>query len=206
MPGSFWCWVLTLFLWVVAYFVGSVPAGVLIARWQGKDLRSEGSGNIGATNATRVLGKSWGIVVFALDVLKGLLPVLLTRWWLPQSDFSVVSVAFAAVAGHIWSAFLHFQGGKGISTLLGCMLGMNWLVALLVLVVWVLVTQATRYVSVGSVVAVFSSGYIAAIVGMPRWYILWTALAVCLAIYTHRANLQRLMKGTEAKIGSRSKE
>ncbi len=203
MPSNFWQWLLTLILWGGAYLLGSVPVGVLVAKIQGKDLRAEGSGNIGATNAGRVLGRTWGLVVFALDVAKAAIPVFLARWWLPESHFTAATVAIAAISGHIWSVFLGFRGGKGVATMLGALLAVNWVAALLVLVVWALVTQTTRYVSVGSIAAVFSGGYFIPILGMAPWYSFFAALCACLVIYTHRENLKRLLSGTEARIGSR---
>lgn len=206
MPSGFWQWLLTLILWGGAYLLGSVPFGVLIAKSQGKDIRAEGSGNIGATNAGRVLGRTWGIAVFALDVLKSVVPVALARWWLTGCDFAIVTVALAAICGHIWSVFLGFKGGKGVATMLGGLLAVNWVAALLVLVVWAIVTQATRYVSVGSISAVISGAYFVGIFGMPPWYTVWTGACACLVIFTHRENLRRLLSGTESRIGSRRAE
>lgn len=206
MPEGFWQWLATVVLWVGGYAAGCVPFGVLVAKLQGKDLRTEGSGNIGATNAGRVLGRTSGLAVFALDVAKGAVPVLLARWLAPHAPFAWATVGLAAVSGHVWSAWLGFKGGKGVATMYGAALPMSPVAALLILVVWAIVTRWSRYVSVGSLAAIASSGYLMAFFDGGRWLVVYCAVCVCLAFYTHRENVRRLMSGTESRIGKREAE
>lgn len=219
-------------LWVVsilaAYLVGSVPFGLLIGLARGVDIREHGSRNIGATNVARVLGRRWGFLCFALDVLKGAAPVAIAGgltgaiWRDPLGAAEAwlwIAVAVAAVVGHMHSVFLRFRGGKGVATGLGALLGM-WGVltwpALIALAVWLVVLRWTRYVSVSSCVAAATIPLSVAVLGiaaahgglstgeavLDRWpfLVLTTALAG-LVIWKHRANFARLRAGTEPKVG-----
>jgi len=214
---------------VVAYFFGSVPFGLLLARARGKDLRAIGSGNIGATNVARALGRKWGYVCFLLDVLKGLLPVVGVRALaatLPGETTSIAGPAFlalwlavgiAAIVGHIFPIYLRFKGGKGVSTSFGVALGI-WpyftLSAAVALVVWVAVVLVWRYISLASICAsaAFAAALVVAIAVNSSWRAsaLWplllaaTAIPV-LVIVRHRENIKRLASGTEGKIRSKKK-
>ncbi|MHC4424716.1 MAG: glycerol-3-phosphate 1-O-acyltransferase PlsY [Planctomycetota bacterium] len=208
---------------VGAYLLGSIPFGLLIAIAHGKDLRSIGSGNIGATNVSRALGRKWAYVCFVLDVLKGLVPMLAT---LPlakavsgQSQGEKVillwlwlAVGCAAILGHIFPIYLKFKGGKGVSTSFGVALGL-WpyftVCALFFAATWVVVVLTWRYVSLASITAsvVFPLALITAIILIPGWElgILWpvviTAFAIpVMVIVRHRENIKRLLAGTESKI------
>ena len=179
---------------VVAYLLGSVPFAFLIARAYGKDLRTIGSGNIGATNLARALGRKWGYLCFALDVLKGFIPVvaagaivsepkepaLLTLW---------LAVGIAAILGHVFSVFLGFKGGKGVATSFGVALGL-WpyftICALIALAVWVATVLVWRYVSLASICAavVFPVALFVGVLVVPSWSIsaLWPLLIAAIAI------------------------
>jgi glycerol-3-phosphate acyltransferase PlsY len=203
---------------LAAYAVGSTPFGVLIARSKGIDLRKHGSGNVGATNCGRVCGRKWGCLCFVLDVGKGLLPVLLVGWLVrptaPAKPPGLMQQAgwlltgCGAVAGHVFSFWLRFRGGKGVATALGVVVGI-WpyftCAGLIALGVWVLVTLASRYVSLGSITAavVFLPAF-AALNWPPT--ALWpmgafAALMVALILVRHRSNIRRLLNGTENRIG-----
>jgi len=207
-----------------AYLIGSIPFGVLLARAHGVNLRARGSGNVGATNVGRVLGSRWGYLCFVLDVTKGLLPVLLVGLWLRRpgaADLSAyrqaawLAVAFGAIAGHVFSVFLRFRGGKGVATSLGVLLGV-WpyftLPALAALGLWVAVVLIWRYVSLASIVAagafpvLFAGACVLA--GWPLaslWPLLAFATAMAgLVIVRHRSNIRRLMNGTENRIGRKA--
>lgn len=208
---------------VAAYFLGSIPFGVLIARAHGKDLRSIGSGNIGATNVSRALGRKWAYVCFALDVLKGLIPMLCTlhlaRALPDQSQGEKVvllclwlAVGCAAITGHIFPIYLKFKGGKGVATSFGVALGL-WpyftICASFALVTWLVVVLTWRYVSLASMVAstVFPLVLIVATVLIPGWRFgeLWPLVAAAVAIpvlvvVRHRENIKRLIAGTETRI------
>lgn len=205
---------------LAAYVVGATPFGVILARLHRVDLRRSGSGNVGATNVGRVLGRTWGYVCFALDVLKGLLPVAVVGAIVRPGSGQVPTVAdqaawlaagLSAVLGHVFSFYLGFRGGKGVATSLGVVLGIYpyfTAAGLAALGLWVVVTLASRYVSVGSIVAAVAfvplmATFNRTIVGQ-IWPLGAFALAVAVLILVrHRANIRRLLDGTENKIGRR---
>lgn len=196
---------------LLAYVFGSVPWGYLIGRFNGLDLRRHGSGNIGATNVRRVLGRDWGLLCFGLDFLKGLVPVLMAlalagtrRGDMPAGALAVTAAA-AAVVGHAWPFTLRFRGGKGVATSIGALLALAPWSVLAALIVWYAVFSASRYVSVASICAA---------VVLPLSALLqrvWTespsALTVgllvgiaALIVYRHRSNMLRLWQGTENRF------
>ena len=212
-------------LGVLAYLLGSIPFGFLAAKAKGIDIRSVGSGNIGATNAMRVLGKPAGIFVLLMDALKGyvacaLLPALVYNWLAPHwsglyVDFQhladdlqmrlKVLAAVCAVLGHNYTCWLKFKGGKGIATTAGVYIALAPWPLLIALGVFILAVALTRYISVGSITAAIALP--AAVWIMPPHNVLLavvtTALGV-LAIYKHKSNIQRLMAGTENRLGKKS--
>lgn len=194
-------------LFIAAYFVGSIPFGVLIARAMGVDILKFGSGNPGATNVKRALGWKAAGPVFLLDVLKGLGPSLTARFLVPESvgvvDAQLVwmLVGLAAVAGHCWSPFLRFKGGKGIATSLGAGVGAAPIPALLGFAVFFVVVGITKYVSLASMAGVAS--VVAWGVVIPGQSLQLLPIFVLLAVFiivTHRANIKRLREGTERKF------
>jgi glycerol-3-phosphate acyltransferase PlsY len=207
---------LSIVLIIGSYLLGSIPFGLLIVRAHGKDLRSIGSGNIGATNVSRALGRKWAYVCFFLDVLKGLIPMLITMLVIkPDSVIALwlwLAVGCAAILGHIFPIYLKFKGGKGVSTSFGVALGL-WpyytLCVLLAFLVWIVVVLIWRYVSLASIAAsvTFIIALIAAIILKQDWEftnlwpILITAVAIpVMVIVRHRENIKRLLEGTESKI------
>lgn len=213
---------------IAAYLLGSIPFGVLIVRAHGKDLRSIGSGNIGATNVARALGRKWAYICFALDVLKGAIPMFatlpLTRTLSTQSQTGKavvlwfwLAVGCAAILGHIFPIYLKFKGGKGVSTSFGVALGL-WpyftICALFAIAIWTVVVLIGRYVSLASITASISFPLvlIVSILLVPGWSFagLWPLIfAACaiplMVILRHRENIKRLITGTENKISSRKK-
>jgi glycerol-3-phosphate acyltransferase PlsY len=210
---------------VAAYLCGAIPFGLLIGWVRGVDIRTKGSGNIGATNVGRVLGRPYGLAAFGLDLLKGFVPVLVAGRWLAgragggpltAGDFVVwMAVAAACIVGHVFPVYLRFKGGKGVATSLGVLLGI-WpyftLPGLVAFGLWIVVTGLTRYVSVGSIVAAvaFPVLFTAAVhLVRGRWgsvQHLWplyafSVILAALVIYRHRSNIKRLLAGTESKIG-----
>ncbi|HRQ72947.1 MAG TPA: glycerol-3-phosphate 1-O-acyltransferase PlsY [Phycisphaerales bacterium] len=204
-----------------AYLAGSVPFGVLIARSRGVDLRAHGSGNVGATNVGRVLGRRWGMLCFALDLLKGLVPTVAAGAWmgalgrtdLPSAQAWVwLAVAVAAVLGHVFPVWLRFRGGKGVATGFGAALGvfpMLTLPALAALVVWLALVAATKYVGISSCIAALTLPIgVAAIVslsdaahtGAAPFYAA-TAFLIALVLWRHRSNIARTLAGTENRVG-----
>jgi len=206
---------------LAAYVIGSTPSGVIIARSKGVDLRKVGSGNVGATNVGRTLGRKWGYICFVLDVLKGLLPVLaagvllgtMHKDALPDAPRQAawLLVGCGAIMGHVLSFWLRFHGGKGVATGLGVVLGLYpyfTLAGLAALGLWVIVTLTTRYVCVGSIVAAIAFVPLVIVFNLARFTQLWPmvtfAAAMCvLIVFLHRGNIRRLMNGTENKIRSK---
>jgi glycerol-3-phosphate acyltransferase PlsY len=206
-----------------SYLLGSIPFGLLIAKAHGKDLRSIGSGNIGATNVSRALGRKWAYICFGLDVLKGLLPMLATlslaRPLSTQSPTERVvllwlwlAVGCAAILGHIFPIYLKLKGGKGVATSFGVALGL-WpyytICASFAVAVWAVVVLIWRYVSLASIGAsvTFPAVLILAIIVSPAWDFtdLWPLIVAATAIplmviVRHRENIRRLIAGTESKI------
>lgn len=201
---------------VASYLLGSVPFGVLIAKAHGKDLRSIGSGNIGATNVSRALGKKWAYICFILDCLKGLVPMLAAKPLVTPLTVTTLSlwltVGCAAILGHIFPVYLKFKGGKGMSTCMGIILGLYpyyTLPGLIAFIVWVACVLLWRYVSLASIIAavIFPASLITAIFSLQNWHLadLWPLIIVALAlsalvIVRHVENIKRLLEGSEHKV------
>lgn len=191
---------MTALLWIIgAYLLGSIPTGLLLGKLYGIDVRQEGSGNIGATNLYRTVGRKVGIWTLAGDCLKGFLPVILA-WKLGLDEPMQAWIGLAAFCGHVFSVFLLFKGGKGVATALGVYLALAPLAVLGALVVFALLLVIWRYVSLGSVVA-------AAIMPLVIWFsphtpqlLIATMLISGIVIIKHHANIKRLMDGTESKF------
>lgn len=200
-------------VFVLAYFIGSLPFGVWISRSQGVDIFKVGSGNPGATNVARALGKKWGLTVFALDVLKGVIPAVIAQFVIkePIGGISLQALWFVAglgaVAGHCLSPFINFKGGKGIATALGVGLGACPLIAGGAFGVFLVVFAFTRYVSLSSMIAAVSAVVLGWIIPhQARELVPLYALVAVFLIYRHRANIRRLMNGTEPKFGFKKKD
>ena len=183
------------------YLLGGVPFGLLIARWiAGIDVRDHGSGNIGATNVYRVVGKPAGVAVWLLDVGKGLVPTLAPRW-LGLPEAWQVGAGMAAVVGHSFSIFLRFKGGKGAATAFGVMIGAMWQVGLVAMVLWFALVGITGYVSVGTLIGAASMIPSCALFypgDGPR--LVFVIAGASLTFWTHRSNIIRLLHGTENRF------
>jgi len=197
--------------WLVcAYLLGSVPTSLLAARWfAGIDLRTFGSGNLGATNLYRAAGIRVALPVGIVDLLKGTLPVVLARIFHhgtlggSPSEYWPMVVGLAAIVGHVFSPFVRFRGGKGVATAAGVFAGLVPLAVLVGISVWGIVVWITRYVSLASMLGV--AAFAAFVTPLyPQWRIVgWGATILLLfVIFTHRANIGRLVKGTEHRIGA----
>jgi len=200
-----------------AYLLGSIPFGLIIAKLHGKDLRSIGSGNIGATNLSRALGRRWAYFCFCLDVLKGLVPMLVAAVFLSSRPgtgqlFLALAVGCAAVSGHILPIYVKFRGGKGVATSFGVALGL-WpyytICALFAIAIWVVVLLLWRYISLASIIAsiAFPVALILAIIIRSDWDFarLWPLLITATAmplmvVIRHAENIKRILAGTESKI------
>jgi glycerol-3-phosphate acyltransferase PlsY len=188
---------------VLAYFIGALPTGLILVRaLRGEDIRKYGSGNIGAANVLRVAGPAVAAAVLLVDVLKGLVPVLLAlRAGL--APWAVVATGLAAIAGHNWSIFLGFRGGKGIATSAGVLAGLSLQAALVAAAVWIVVVAISRFSSLGSLVAAVSVPITLWRLRTPPEYVAFGLIAALLAIYRHRANIERLVAGTELRVTDR---
>jgi glycerol-3-phosphate acyltransferase PlsY len=203
---------------LAGYLLGSIPSGWLAGRWlAGIDLRQEGSGSTGATNVLRVVGKGPALAVFLVDVLKGTLAVVLARAVLGsfgdsvtpfgwQTDSWVVGAGLAALAGHIWPVWLGWKGGKAVATGLGMLLGLAWPVGLACLGIFLAVLAVSRIVSLSSVVAALALpalmlGWFGN-AGVRPAYLVLALLTSALVLWRHRSNLQRILAGTEPRLGA----
>ena len=198
----------SLFALLAGYLPGSIPFGFLVAKALGVDIRTQGSKNIGATNVLRVLGKKWGILVFTLDFLKGVVAVLVAQRLFGGAQFTAqagIVAGIGCILGHNYPVWLGFKGGKGIATSAGVLIALTPLATVIALTVWVLMFVATRYVSVASIIA---AATLPTAAGILQWTlrgsvdaIFWFALiAAVLAILRHRPNIQRLIAGTESRF------
>jgi acyl phosphate:glycerol-3-phosphate acyltransferase len=190
---------------VIAYLVGSIPFAYLAGRARGVDLRQHGSGNLGATNAVRVLGLPTGVAVYVLDTLKGFLPVsaLVPLVMASRHDLWAIAIGVAAIAGHVRPIYLGFhKGGKGVATAGGVFLALAPLATMLGLAVWVLVFLPSGYVSLASLVTAVLFPLAVLVTGTPARSALF-AVAVAIAafvVWTHRANITRLRRGEEHRF------
>ncbi|BEH09040.1 glycerol-3-phosphate 1-O-acyltransferase PlsY [Geobacter sulfurreducens subsp. ethanolicus] len=188
-----------LILTAVAYIVGSIPTGLLLARASGVDIRATGSGNIGATNVYRTLGRTVGIATLLGDCLKGLVPVLVARK-LGFADPWVAAVGLAAFLGHVYTIFLGFKGGKGVATALGVFLGVSPLSVLGALALFIGIVAATRYISLGSITAAAAMPFLVAAVERRPLLVGMTLVIAVIVIVKHRENIRRLREGTENRF------
>jgi glycerol-3-phosphate acyltransferase PlsY len=196
-------------LWIVgAYLLGAIPTSYLVARAAaGTDLRAFGSKNLGATNLYRLLGWKAAVPVGLCDVLKGTVPVLLAQRFAVGPAWWPLAVGLAAVCGHVFSPFVGFKGGKGVATAAGVFLALAPGSLGVAVVAWAIIVRLSGYVSLGSILA--AGAFVASVPllypGRPAT--LWAALAVfAFIVFTHRANIRRLLAGTEARFGQRRAE
>ncbi|HEY0613612.1 MAG TPA: glycerol-3-phosphate 1-O-acyltransferase PlsY [Candidatus Elarobacter sp.] len=183
---------------VVAFFAGSVPFGVLVSRaFYGTDIRRSGSGNIGAANALRTLGKRGAIAVLALDALKGFAPTL--AFGALGGPLPAALAAFSSVAGHCWSPFLSFKGGKGVATFLGATIALWWPAGAAFGIVWIAAVVACGYASVGSMLASLAMAPVLWF-GVGRIGLVYGLVSAALIIVRHRENVDRLRQGTENRL------
>jgi glycerol-3-phosphate acyltransferase PlsY len=197
--------ILTSILILAAYFLGAIPFGLLIARFQkGVDIRDHGSGNIGTSNVLRTLGKRAALLTLAGDLIKGYLPILIGRHW-GISEFGLTMAGIAAIAGHNWPVYVGFRGGKGVATGFGAALGIMPSLAGLSLIVYIAVAAIGRYTSLAALTSSASLLLWAHLWKASRAQILFAAIATLLIYVRHRENIQRLLSGAERKIGERVK-
>lgn len=189
---------------VIAYLIGSIPTGYIIVKSKtGEDIRTIGSGSTGATNVKRVLGKNWFFITLLLDAFKGALPVILAKTLITAGSsvgLAPVLAAIAVIVGHSKSCFLNFNGGKSVASGVGTILALNWTVGLIIAVIWAIITYSTKYVSVGSIIALLLSPVLMFLFKNPVAYIFYCALGAIYIVYLHRENIKRLIAGNENKV------
>ena len=192
-----------LLLLAIGYALGAIPCGYLAGRWlKGIDLRDCGSGSTGATNVLRNVGKGPALLVFLLDVGKGALAVLLAKS-VGLNDWVQVLAGLAALAGHIWPVWLGWKGGKAVATGLGMFLGLAWPVGLASFGLFMATISLSRIVSLASVVAAIGLPVLMLVAGNSSAYVVVSLVASSMVIWRHRSNIQRLMAGTEPRIGQK---
>jgi glycerol-3-phosphate acyltransferase PlsY len=201
---------------ILSYLAGSIPFAYIIVRlMKGTDIRNVGSGNIGFTNATRVLGIGRGIIVLLADMGKGAIAVLVISrlGMIPENPYLIympVICGLAAIIGHIWTVFMKFHGGKGVATSLGVFIAISPIAGLIALAVWIIIVAITRYVSIGSILMCITFCVVTFVISIPITYgvKIWTvrvmAIVVTLIItYKHKKNIELIIKGKERKFGKR---
>ncbi len=192
-------------LTTVAYLLGAVPFGLLVAKMHGVDIREKGSGNIGATNVFRVIGKGWGIFTFTLDALKGFIPAFVFPALANAEPVYGVLFGISAIIGHTFPVFLKFKGGKGVATSAGMILGVAPFAVGVGFVVWLIVVFTSRYVSLASIMAALAVGISVWLDPKQDSQVIQVALSVMsvLVVWLHRANIKRLLSGTESRFGKK---
>jgi acyl phosphate:glycerol-3-phosphate acyltransferase len=186
-------------LWVIAYVAGSIPFGLVVARAKGVDLRAVGSGNIGATNVARALGKGWAVVVLLADAAKGFVPVTVGRH-LGLRPRDVALAGLAAIVGHMFTIFLRGRGGKGVATSLGVALALCPAAALCGFGLYAVSYALSRLSSVGSLLGIWSFPVFATLLAdLPRAYLFLSIVVAVLVSIRHRQNIARLVRGEETK-------
>ena len=203
---------LALFVVAVAYLFGSIPWGYIAGRLKGIDVRAHGSGNIGATNVLRVLGKPWGFTVFFADAFKGFLAVrtallLVTRTpgAAEYAEFYAILAAAACVAGHSFPVWLRFKGGKGVATSAGALFGVVPIASVTIFLVWLVVFLTTRYVSLASIIAALALPIVVAVLVHLKFtqghvLLYFSMVMTALVVWRHRSNMSRLLNGTEQRF------
>ena len=201
-----WAWSMAAV--VAAYGVGSLSFAVIVSRAMGlADPRSYGSGNPGATNVLRSGKRSAAVLTLALDALKGYLPVLAALWFAPRYGFgnaTVAAVGLAAFLGHLWPVFFRFKGGKGVATAAGVLLAFNPLLGLATLATWCIVALFFRYSSLASLAAAAFAPFYQVLIWEADAYALAIAAMSLLLVWRHRGNIEKLLAGTESKLGQKA--
>lgn len=189
---------------IAAYLIGSVPTGYIIVKTAtGQDIRQIGSGSTGATNVKRVMGKKWFFIVMLLDALKGAIPVIMATM-IPflhsNSGITAVIAAAFVLIGHSKSIFLGFTGGKSVASGVGTILALSPAVGISIAVIWGIITYISKYVSLGSIIALAASPILMYLFKQPKAYIVYCILGAIYVIWLHRENIKRLIAGNENKV------
>ncbi len=198
---------------LVSYLIGSIPTSYLFAKYlKGIDIRQHGSGNVGATNTYRVVGKLPGLLVLAVDILKGWVCVILVAKLflnmgvgLDPKSYGFL-LGFMAVVGHIWTVFLGFKGGKGIAASAGVLIGVSWQVFVFAITVWIVIFIWERYVSLASIISAAAVPVFFSVFSYPLSHVIFSSLICAITVYKHYPNIKRLVRGEEHRISFRKNE
>jgi glycerol-3-phosphate acyltransferase PlsY len=180
---------------IPAYFLGTFPSAVMVARTKGIDITKVGSGNPGASNVSRIMGRKWGVMVFALDALKGIIPAAVGM--VLAGDKVAYGMIAASVLGHMFPVTRGFKGGKGVATMAGAMFVMQPVISLILGAIWYLVLKISKKSSVASIALIIGLPVLAILFHVPRWEIVTMIAINALLLLRHASNIQRLLKGTE---------
>jgi glycerol-3-phosphate acyltransferase PlsY len=200
-------WLILSGILIAAYLIGSLPTGfIIVKQLKGIDIRTVGSGSTGATNVKRVLGTKFFIIVMLLDMLKGLLPLVALKYFnilpamIPDIHILTIMAAILLIVGHSKSIYLGFTGGKSVATSVGVLFALSWQAALCAILLWILIVFITKYVSLGSIIAVLLTPLLMWLFDQPVSYIIFTLVSgLYVALYLHRDNIKKLLDGTENK-------
>ncbi len=197
---------------VIGYAIGSVNSSILVGKFYGTDIRTQGSKNAGLTNTLRILGKKAALMVLAGDILKGVIAVLIgvmLKTWSQESSlgelYGVMAGTFAVI-GHNWPVYFGFKGGKGILTTATVIFMLDWKIGLIVLALFIIIVAIFRLVSLGSIIGSVAIPVVALALGHSIAFIIFMLFLAVLAIYRHKANIGRLVKGTENKLSFKKKD
>jgi glycerol-3-phosphate acyltransferase PlsY len=195
---------------IIAYLLGSIPTAVWYGKiFHGVDIRQHGSGNAGATNSLRTFGRKAGIIVLIIDFLKGFLAIFIAQFFQANNEYLPQMMGLAAVIGHLYPVFAQFRGGKGVATALGVIAASFPMSVIICVVVFFILVFATRYVSLGSMIGALAFPIQVALnvwhvnPDQDPYYIAFASALFLILVFTHRHNIQRLMKGTENKFGAK---
>lgn len=194
--------IVTIVAVILSYLLGNLSPAILIGKLAGVDVRSQGSGNAGTTNVLRLLGKKAAVATLLIDIFKGVLPVLLARYFVGQE--LAILCGIAAFVGHIWPVFFGFRGGKGVATAIGVITAIAPLLGLVTAAIALTVIAITKRVSVGALVAAVALPAVAYALQPESW--LWTVPMAIIVIIKHRANIRRILKGEEPKLSLKKRE
>jgi len=186
---------------LIGYALGCIQSAYLIGRLVGKlDIRDHGSGNAGASNITSTMGVKYGVVVGLIDILKGVLAVLIVGWVYPTDPNLAFLSGLMAITGHMFPFFMRFRGGKGVATLIGMMLGVDWKLGLLFALLVVFPALVSDIITVGSLTSFTGLPIVSFLNGYPTWIIVFSLALTVIAFYLHRSNIRRILAGEELKI------
>lgn len=191
---------------IICYLLGSIPFGYIIGKlFKKTDIREYGSGNIGTTNAFRILGPSLASLVLIGDISKGIFSIYLVRFLNIDNLFILIIAGLAVICGHDWSLFLRFKGGKGVATTFGVIFSFNLVISILAVIFWIIIIIFTKYASLASISSLTAVVIFMMLLKQPYEYVIFSIIILILTIFRHKENIKRLRLGKEKKFGEKIK-